>query len=153
MQDFEYYDWRPCMQAMGIPNKIYPMMTMPEQQLETMYPKIYYIIYPVVVHHCDMMDSTYGCMYMPKREEVEHMIDNIYTKVEVDVDVAIKQEPRESEERQFGFGERLLLRGLIGVLLLRELLRRRRHPFFGSPYGRGFGPGFGGGFNGGPGYY
>jgi len=145
MQDYER-DWMPCMQTMGIPNNMYPMMTMPESHLERMYPKVYYIIYPVVVRHCDTMDTTYGPMYMPAREEVERMVDNIYAKVEADVNVTIKQDSREPEERQLGFGGRRLLRGLIGILLIRELLRRRRRPFFGFPFGGGFGPGFGGGF-------
>lgn len=149
MQNYER-DWMPCMQTMGIPSQMYPMATMPEQQLERMYPRIYYIIYPAVVRHCDMMDTTYGSMYIPTRDHLEKMIDDITVIVEVDVDVAIKQESGESEERQFGFGGRRLLRGLIGILLLRELLRRRRRPFFGFPFGGGFGPGFGGGF--GPGF-
>jgi len=125
---------------------MYPMMNMPEQQLEMMYPRIYYIIYPAVIRQCDMMDMTYGLMHIPAREQVEKMIDDITVKVEVDVDVAIKEESREPEERQLGFGGRRLLRGLIAILLIRELLRRRRRPFFGFPFGGGFSPGFGGGF-------
>lgn len=150
MQDYSHC-YMPYMQAVNIPSHYYPMMAMPEQQLERMYPRIYHVIYPVVVRHCDMMDMTYGQSHIPTHEEVERMIDDIYVKVETDVDVIIKQDPREFEERQLGFGGRGLLRGLIGILLLRELIGRRRRPFFGFPFGGGFGfgPGFGGGF----GYY
>lgn len=150
MQDYER-DSMPYMHKMGIPSNMYPMANMPEQQLEMMYPRIYYIIYPVVVRHCDMMDMTYGRMYMPNREEVERMTDNIHSQVEADVDAEMQQESEGSEERQFGFGfgRRRFLRNLISILLLRELLHRRRRPFFGTPFGGGFGPGFGGGFGGG----
>lgn len=148
MLDYEY-NWRPCMQTMGIPSQYYPMMTMPDQQLENMYPKIYNIIYPVVISHCDEMDMKYGTMYTPSKEQLEATTDNILTKVEANVEEAIKQDSG-WDERQFGFGGRRLLRGLIGILLIRELLRRRRRPFFGFPFGGGFGPGLGGGF--GPGF-
>ena len=142
MYDYER-DWMPCMQAMGIPNQMYPMTAMPEQQLEMMYPRIYHIIHPEVVYHCDMMDMTHGPMHIPTSKQVEKMIDNITVKVEADVDVVIKQESRESDERQLGLSGRNLLRNLIGILLIRELI----------PFGGGFGPGFGSGFGGGFRYY
>jgi len=123
-----------------IPSQMYPMMTMPQHQLEAMYPRIYYIIFPVVVGHCDMMDSSYGLSYIPTREQLEAMTDDIYARVERDVEAEIMQGSRELDDRQFGFGRRNLLRGLISILLIRELIRRRRRPFFGFPfYGGGFG--------------
>lgn len=149
MQDYER-EWMPYMQTMGIPNQMYPMVTMSEHHLERMYPRVYYIIYPEVVRYCDMMDMTYGSMHIPTPEEIKRITDDISVKVEVDVEVAIKKDSRESEERQLGLVGRGLLRSLIGILLLRELLRRRRRPFFGFPFGAGFGPGFGAGF--GPGF-
>jgi len=123
-----------------IPSQMYPMMTMPQQQLEAMYPRIYYIIYPVVVGYCDMMDTTYGLSYVPTREQLEAVVDEIYSRVERDVDAEIMKGSRELDERQFGIGGRNLLRGLISILLIRELISRRRNPFFGFPYyGGGYG--------------
>lgn len=145
MQDFGC-DWMPYVQTMGVPCQMYPMMEMPEQQLEMMYPRMYHIVYPAIVRHCDMMDSTLGTMHMPTREQVERMTDDITVSVEVNVDAVIKQEMGGFEERQLGFGGRRILRDLVGILLIRELLRRRRRPFFGFPFGTGFGPGFGVGF-------
>ncbi|HHW47159.1 MAG TPA: hypothetical protein GXX14_00870 [Clostridiaceae bacterium] len=123
-----------------IPSQMYPMMTMPEHQLEAMYPRVYYIVYPVVVGHCDMMDTTYGPSYIPTREQLEAMVDDIYARVERDVDAEIMKGSRELDERQFGIGRRNLLRSLISILLIRELISRRRRPFFGFPF---FGGGFG----------
>lgn len=139
-------DWMPYMQSMGVPCQMYPMAAMPEQQLETMYPRVYHIVYPEVVRHCDNMDMTHGSSHIPTREQMERMVDDIAGRVEANVNAAIQQEAREPEERQLGFGGRRLLRNLIGILFIRELLRRRRRPFFGFPFGGGFGPGFGGGF-------
>jgi hypothetical protein len=106
-----------------------PESTMLEQQIEMMYPKRYRIIYPVVVLHCDMFDKTYGTMRIPTREEIERMTDDIYSKVEADVEATMSPESRETEMRQFGFIGRGFLRDLIAILLLREFLgRRRRRP-------------------------
>ena len=129
-----------------MPSQMYPMVTMPEQQLEKMYPRVYYVVYPVVTQHCDMMDSKYGNMYIPEAKEVERMIDDIYVKVETDVTVAVREDSKESDDRQLGLGGRGLLRGLIGVLLIRDLLRRRRRPIFGFPYGYSYPYGSGYGF-------
>jgi len=146
MQGYEY-DWRPCMQTMGIPSQCYPMMTMPEQQLENMYPNIYNIVNPVVENHCDNICMKYGTMNTPTKEYLETTTDNILAEVEPQVTAEIEKETG-AGERQFGFGGRRLLRSLIGILLIRNLLGRRRRPFgffpgFGSPFG-GFGGGFGG---------
>lgn len=148
MNEFEY-NWLPCMQMMNMPSQFYPMVTMPEQQLESMYPNIYNIIFPVIVSHCDTMDMTQGPMYIPTREQLEAAADGILSRVEGDVEKAVMQDARE-KDRQLGFGGRRVARNLIEILLIRELIRRRRRPFFGVPFFGGFGPGFGGGF--GPGF-
>ncbi len=128
------YEWN-CMpymntymQMMDMPNYCYPMATMPEQQLESMYPKVYIIIFPVVQRHCDMMDMQYGMMYVPTCEQLDSMTESIVKIVSQDVEMTITKGERE-EERQLGLGGRRLLRDLVTILLLRELIRRRR------PYG------------------
>ena len=143
MQYYEY-DWRPYMQAMGMPSQNYPMTT-PEQQLESMYPNIYNIVNPVVESHCDNMEMKYGKMYCPTKEQLEATTDNILSEVEPSVEAAIEKETG-TAERQFGFGGRRLLRNLIGILFIRSLLGRRRRPFgffpgyySGYPYGGYYG--------------
>lgn len=140
MQDYER-DYMSYMQMSRLPGQYYPMMAMLPQQLEMMYPRVYHIIYPHVKYHCGMVAAKHGMKYTPTREHLDAMVDDIYRKVEVDVDAEIKL-PREDEERQIGFGGRPLLRDLILILLIAELLRGRR------PYG-GY-PGYYGGY---PGYY
>jgi len=54
---------------------------MPVQQLENMYPRTYYIVYPRVQHYCDMMDMNYGCFYCPTKEELDRMCDKYVTRL------------------------------------------------------------------------
>ncbi|NLC67770.1 MAG: hypothetical protein GX754_03065 [Clostridiaceae bacterium] len=121
------YDWNP-MPYMGMMNMpeycCHSVMPMPQQQLESMYPRVYTIVFPVVEQHCDMMDMKYGPMHIPTREQLESWTDDVCKKVEADVDKAIAEGGRE-EERQLGLGGRRLLRNLITILILRELIRRR----------------------------
>lgn len=130
---------------MMMPQQICPMMqqnlqmmTMQENQLEAMYPKTYHIINPVVQHYCDMMDMKYGVMNNPTKEQLDEACENICKDVEGEVDKAVGDEMKEGQ-RQLGFGGRRILRDLAGILLLRELLRRRRFfGFFGMPFFGGF---------------
>lgn len=147
----DQYDYQQ-MQMMGMPGQYYPMAQMPQQQLEAMYPKSYYIIQPAVEESCDKMTATYGQMFTPTHEQLETMIDDIYNKIEVSIEVVVKQSTAEHERQFFGSGRRIL-RDFIGALLIANLLRRRR-PYYG--YGYGY-PGFFGGsyspyYGGYPGY-
>ncbi len=132
-------------------NNMYPMMTMPEQQLESMYPKVYFIILPVVNRQCDIIDTMYSYNYTPTREEFDSMVEDMYVKVEPDVKAELGESggnPHGQSGNPNGYGGGLL-RALVGTLFLRELIRRRRRPIYGYPYG-GYGPGFGAGY--GPGF-
>jgi len=153
MPDYDYMDY---MRKMNMPMQYSPMMEMPQDQLESMYPRCYYIIHPEVERHCDMMCAKYGTMHTPTREQMDYMVDDIDNRVGSDVD-ADYQDGDDTEERQLGgfgggfgggfHGRRRFRRDLITILLLRSLLRRRRHPHFGGfPFGGGFGGGFGRGY-------
>mgnify|MGYP000277495959 CR=1 FL=1 len=124
--------YMPYTQMMNMPDYCYPMVAIPQQELEGMYPKTYSVIMPVIERNCDMMDMKYGMMYSPTREEIEAMADNIVKDVSPDVDMVISQAQRE-EERQLGLGGRRILRDLALILLIRELIRRR------NSYGGGYG--------------
>ena len=114
-------------------NQMYPMATLAEQELEKMYPKVYHTVYPAISRSCDTLDSTHGSMHIPTKDEVKRMVDEIYKRVEVDANEALKQDYSSEQERQLGISGRALLRDLITILLIRELIRRRRRPLFGFP--------------------
>ncbi|KXG79000.1 hypothetical protein [Thermotalea metallivorans] len=92
-----------------------------EMEVERMYPEIYHRIYPHVCRICDREDHPYNHrMYpFPKREIIDRMVDEVYGQMEED----------EMYRTPDGFGsQRNLLRDLIAILLIRELLDRRRFP-------------------------
>jgi len=105
-----------------------------EKKLEEMYPKTYRIINPHCEKMCDNLMAKYGEDYIPTTAEMEKMIDEIYDKVESEVEKAAKQ----ANERQIFGGGRRLLRDFIAVLLIGNLIRRRRRPFFPGYFGYPF---------------
>jgi hypothetical protein len=138
---YEYdYDYMDYMRKMKMPEEYSPMMEMPQENLESMYPRSYHIVNPEVERSCGMMHMKYGPMYMPNRQQVESMVDEIDNRVGPEIDAEYQDD--EGEERQFGFGgfggRRRFRRDLITILLLRRLFRRRR-PHFGFPGFGGFG--------------
>ena len=108
------------------------------------YPDIYYIVYPIVRRKCEEMDAMHNPMMhpYPSCDVIDRMTDDIYEECKRRHPDMMKQYGIRTEEEVAQFGPRGLLRGLIGTLLIRDLLRRRRRPF--APgFGYGYGPGFG----------
>lgn len=138
----------PCMQYGMMPMQYgmmpmqYEMMPMMEDEddsdLERMYPRSYFIIQPMVRHHCDMMHMKHGMDHRPDREEIKEMVEAIYKDVkenfhDMEDDESSDDEMRQYRPRNFG-------RDLIGILLISELLerrrrRRRRRPYYNPYYG------------------
>lgn len=139
------YNFMPYMQQM-MPMQTQSMMQMPQEELEAMYPRSYHLIYPLIRHHCDMHAGQFGPMHTPTRRQLDDMIDNIYNQVspsmEENEDMENSLPPNANDHsmdnkgRQiggFGFGRRRpFLRDLISVLLLRDLIGRRRRPYYGG---------------------
>ena len=65
----------------GLPSAYGPMMQQPATQLESMYPKCYYIIYPRVKRVCDMMCQQ-AQMVAPTSKMIQQAVDSIYDEVE-----------------------------------------------------------------------
>lgn len=115
-------------------------------ELENSYPEIYKIVYPMVAKKCENMRGE-----SITKDDIQNMTDEIYyaletkneTRVNINLtnDVSTKNITRtesrrpdvkisetkgdNSEKRQINSG----LRDLIQILLIRELLNRRRPPF------------------------
>ncbi|HEY8805870.1 MAG TPA: hypothetical protein VIM42_12350 [Clostridium sp.] len=80
------------MQMMNMPMANMPMMNMPmyenqmpmyeddDEDLKSMYPKVYIRLYPMVKHHYDMIVAKYGRMYCPSKDEMDHMCKDICDK-------------------------------------------------------------------------
>lgn len=128
------------MNTMGV-NSMNTMVNMNTQDMycddiEQLYPETYRIVYPMVCMSCDRIQFS----TMPVTDEmITRMTDDIYDQVESDgrinINVNITTDVREksstsdprSETRQRR-PRNPFLQDFIRVLLLRELLRRRRFP-------------------------
>jgi len=135
--------WMSYIQSMNVPEPMFPMVDMTELQLEEMYPRIYFIIYPIIIHHCDLLDAQHGDMHVPSKDTFNEMVESVHSRVSDDLDannqqgIEIKQWNRDTPE----------VRDLISIILLRELLQRRRRPRRYPHDDHRRGPGYGG-----PGY-
>lgn len=106
----------------------YQNMCQSDDDLERMYPDTYRVVHPMVVSACNMVNIN-----MPITESmIDNMTNDIYDRAEADgrikIDIDIEVQNRESEDsRQMRPRRRnRFFRDLIRILLLRELLRRRR---------------------------
>ncbi|MGI5838696.1 MAG: hypothetical protein ACOX8W_03450 [bacterium] len=86
------------------------------EHLESMYPAEYHHVYPMVRKCCEIYDvpSNPGFHPYPTRAAVEQMVDYIHQSC-----LAAQSAPATEQFRG-------ILRPLIFILLIRELLRRRR---------------------------
>ncbi|MGF7059371.1 hypothetical protein [Brassicibacter mesophilus] len=118
------------------------------------YPELYYRLYPKVEDCVDRYMGDYRVDPNMTDEEMQEMIDEIYERMieecpEIDQDSEERRSlylhEADTQQRPF-YGRRRLLRDIIGIILLRELLRRRRRPYYGYPGygypGHGYGPGY-----------
>ena len=100
--------------------------------VETMYPEIYYKMYPMVANRAERYLMENGPYHNPTKEYLGGMVQEIVDGVnyhDQDLDIDYRQ-----------FDARDLLTGLATVLLVRELVDRRRpfhrrRPHYGHHYG------------------
>ncbi|NNU75177.1 hypothetical protein [Clostridium estertheticum] len=137
------------MPTMSMPMMIMPMMMMmmpmydddkedeEDEDLKIMYPKIYTIIYPMVKNHCDMMESMYGIMHSPSKDE----IDNMCKEVSDNYEKHYKDGDDEDMRGTFRQDRRVPIHDLARILFIRDLherrrrrRRRRRRPMFHHGY-------------------
>ncbi|MBZ9607934.1 hypothetical protein G9F73_008955 [Clostridium estertheticum] len=130
------------MAMMNMPMMNMPMMNMAmhdedDEDLKSMYPKIYRMIYPMVKKHCDMMESKYGPMYCPSKDEMEHMCKEVSDKCEKhyrDDDDNDDEDMRDTRRQ----GRRGPIQDLTRILFIRDLLGRRRRRRRGRMFHHGY---------------
>jgi hypothetical protein len=101
-----------------------------ESEFMHMYPGIYHEMYPYICGVIDEMDDP--CKYpVPPRCVINDMTDECMRRMSclnIDMDADKNESKDDTESMQFG--RRGLLRSLVAVILIGELLRRRRRIFF-----------------------
>lgn len=139
------------------------MMEVEDTDLQMMYPRAYFRLIPMVQVHCDKLEGKYGMFFCPSKEEFEEIIEDICEKFEKDIEDEDDEKEKEKDKkgkkdkcREDDFEQEndsrrprprprpkyergQVLRDLIGVVLLDELIgrRRRRRPYY------GYGPSYG----------
>jgi hypothetical protein len=117
-----------------------------DKELEKLFPRSYHKAIPMVNYHCDVLEGQYGCAHIPTKEQVDAITDDVYKKLEkeleedIDHKEMIREESSEDEDetRRRRYGRRRLFRDIIGIALIDQLLgrrRRRRRPTY---YGPGY---------------
>ena len=89
-----------------------------DMDLESSYPEIYKIVYPMITKKCDNVRMSVT------NDDIQNMTDEIYFALEnTKTELKVSEKTTEKKEtRQINRD----LRDLIQILLIRELLRRRR---------------------------
>lgn len=105
-------------------------MPVSDEDLKCMYPKIYIRIYPMVKYHCDMMESKYGAMYCPDKNEMNHICKEVCDKYEEHYRDDYDEDNRNDDSEEMRQRRRRFSRRGIGdlfrILFIRDLLGRRR---------------------------
>jgi len=126
-----------CMSLMSMP--IYEnqmnMCMVDINNLKKMYPKIYVMIFPMVKKHCDMIESRYGAMYCPGTDEMDRICTEICDKCEGDyMDEDCDRSDDEDMRQRRRRGRRGTIRDLTRILLIKDLIGRRRRRRFNHGY-------------------
>jgi len=102
---------------------------MGDKDLMKLYPKIYFIINPMVEYHCHMMEVMHGAMHRPSKDEMERMCKEICDKYEEHHKHDDKDNCKDNDMRQRGrYSRRRGISDLARILIIRNLIgRRRRH--------------------------
>ena len=123
---------------------------MDEKYFEKMYPKTCKRITTYIDRYLDdRITKSPGCLHSyPTKREIDEMIKDLYEALKDKIKDLEDEIDELKDDRQYG--RTGFLRPLVGVLLLDNLLRRRRRirrpyadygvPYFGGPFGAPYGP-------------
>ena len=106
-----------------------PMMNMPmceedDEDLKSMYPKVYIRMYPMVKHHYDLIVAKHGKMYCPSKDEMDNICKDICDKYKKNHKDEDNDDMRQDEYRYFSGGG---LGDLVRILLIGNLLGGRNY--------------------------
>src|SRR5690348_1750814 len=70
-----------------------------EQDLAMLYPRLYHTLMPFIKYHGDQMEVRYGTMYCPTRDELRKITDDIYDRIEKNMNVVEYDDEDEEDEK------------------------------------------------------
>lgn len=89
---------------------------------ETLYPKIYYIIYPYVQRYCDILQRNNGTVYDYTENDLDSMVKYIIKDCSRELEDKWDSDDGERDSENSFKG---MTKSLVRILLIRELLSRR----------------------------
>ncbi|KEJ03390.1 hypothetical protein N494_02265 [Clostridium botulinum A2B7 92] len=122
----------PCFMCIPIPIPIYPKGTQPmlpmeydhedktkenKDNLKSLYPKIYFKIFPLVKERCEIMKREKGKEYCPSEKEVDTVCKEIYKRIKPELD-----DDEDDYTRQRRYRRRHAINDLIRIMLISQLL-------------------------------
>lgn len=95
-----------------------------DEDLKCLYPKIYFKTYPLIQNYCNILEKEKGKDYCPCQKEMDYACKEIYEKIKPQLD---NENNIDDHCRQpHRYRRRHAVRDLIGIILINELLDRRR---------------------------
>lgn len=138
MYDDPYKNFQNFRNCMPMHGDYMPMTEDEDDDLKKLYPIIYTRMYPMVKKYGDIIEYKYGVMYCPTKNEMDRICKQICDKYEeyhkdddddyryYDDDYGNDDDMRQRRRRR---RRRRSNEDLIRILLLRNLLGRRRHNY------------------------
>ncbi len=117
-----------------------------DEDLEKMYPEMYYKLYPMVKMHCDRIERKCGWMESPTDKDLKEACEDMYENIkdyleEMDEDDKDDHDDDNCYSRQYSYDRRRPINDFLRILLIRELAGRRRRrrrrrpmPYYGYWY-------------------
>ncbi|WP_066497682.1 hypothetical protein [Abyssisolibacter fermentans] len=111
------------------------------------YPEIYYRIHPSVVQCIMRYFSSYNALnQMPDEDQLSVMVDEVYSEVvreypEINKDIKEQKSlirTKYAQNRPY-YGRKRLLKDIISIIIIGELMKRRRPPYYRPYYGPYYG--------------
>ncbi|MBU3180271.1 hypothetical protein [Clostridium psychrophilum] len=113
-----------CMSMANMSMMNMPMGESDDEDLKSMYPKVYIRIYPMVKHHYDMIVAKHGRMYCPSKDKMDNMCKDICDKYKKNHKDEDNDDMRQYGYRFYGGGG---LGDIVRILLIGNLLGGRNY--------------------------
>lgn len=99
-----------------------------DDDLERMYPEMYYKIYPMIKMHCDRIERKCGWMESPTDKDLDEACEDMYENIKDYLEEMDEYDKDDDNyySRQYSYGRRRPMNDFFRILLIRELLGRRR---------------------------
>ncbi|GAA0739734.1 hypothetical protein [Clostridium oceanicum] len=97
-----------------------------DQDLKSMYPKMYFKLCPMVDAECEKLEKKHGEMYCPTKQDIDSICKETYKKLKSQLEEMDDDDDEKCGYRRRRYGRRRAVYDLTTILLLDRFRRRRR---------------------------